>query len=82
MVEKKDVQTTRTQTKDVESDNLAPATVVTESGALMEDTIKQRIDLTAPAVDNEPRKGLPPESNQIDFNDPRTDDQIAAAKDA
>jgi hypothetical protein len=59
-------------TKPAEADKLAPATEPTESGALMEDTIKERIDLGHPAVDDQPRKGLPPESNQIDFNDPRS----------
>lgn len=44
-----------------------------ESGALMETGIKQKVteQLGHPAVDNRPRLGLPPESNQIDFNDPR-----------
>lgn len=63
---------------DQKADNLSSATNPTESGALMEDTIKDRIDLNDPAVDDKPREGLPAESNQIDFNDPRTAAQIAA----
>jgi hypothetical protein len=53
-------------------DNLSPATTkdLEASGALQEPTIKERIDTKHPAVDDEPRKGLPPESNRIDFNDP------------
>lgn len=51
-------------------DELEPATEVAASGALIEPTIVERIDTSHPAVDNEPRKGVSVESNQIDFNDP------------
>lgn len=50
--------------------SLKPATEAEASGALQEPTIAEQIDTKHPAVDDEPRKGLPPESNQIDFNDP------------
>lgn len=52
------------------ADTLAPATDVAASGALIEPTIVDRIDTKHPAVDDEPRKGLPADSNRIDFNDP------------
>ncbi|AHE57424.1 hypothetical protein [Sphingomonas sanxanigenens] len=51
-------------------DKLKPATEVAASGALIEPTIVERIDTKHPAVDDEPRKGAPKVSNQIDFNDP------------
>lgn len=51
-------------------DDLKPATEVEASGAMIEPTIVERIDTSHPAVDNEPRKGAPKLSNQIDFNDP------------
>lgn len=57
-------------TEGMQIDNLAPATDVAASGALMEPAIADRIDTTHPAVDDEPRKGVSIESNQIDFNDP------------
>lgn len=43
---------------------------VAASGAIIEPEIVERIDTTHPAVDDEPRKGVPEASNQIDFNDP------------
>lgn len=57
-------------TKGLEIDKLEPATEVAASGALIEPTIVERIDTSHPAVDNEPRKGAPVASNQIDFNTP------------
>lgn len=57
-------------TKGLEADKLKPATDVAASGALIEPEIVERIDTSHPAVDNEPRKGAPRVSNQIDFNDP------------
>lgn len=54
----------------------SPETV--ESGALQELEIAQRIDTAHPAVDDKPREGLPPESNQIDFNDPRPIEVVRA----
>lgn len=53
-----------------EADDLAPATDVAASGALIEPTIVERIDTDHPSVDNEPRKGVSIASNQIDFNTP------------
>ena len=40
------------------------------SGAFVEPTIKDRIDVDHPAVDNNPRAGQPAVANRIDFNDP------------
>lgn len=57
-------------TKLAEPDDLTPATEVAASGALIEPEIVERIDTKHPAVDDEPRKGAPKVSNQIDFNDP------------
>ncbi|WP_416463195.1 hypothetical protein [Sphingomonas sp. VDB2] len=57
-------------TKALKVDDLAPATDVAASGALIEPTIVERIDTAHPAVDNEPRKGATIASNQIDFNTP------------
>lgn len=54
----------------LQPDKLKPATEVAASGAMIEPTIVERIDYAHPAVDNEPRKGQPARSNQIDFNDP------------
>ena len=63
-----------------EPDNLSPATKPDASGALQEPEIAQRIDTTHPAVDDEPRKSLPAESNQIDFNDPTIDGKVAVER--
>ena len=68
-------------TAQLKADDLAPATSddLEASGALMEPTIKERIDTDHPAVDNEPRKGQPVLSNRIDFNDPtRSDAEVVA----
>lgn len=40
------------------------------SGAILEPDAAPATDMKHPAVDTEPRAGLPPESSQIDFNDP------------
>lgn len=67
-------------TKALEADNLEPATEVEASGAMIEPTIVERIDTSHPAVDNEPRKGTPKVSNQIDFNDPTLTAEEAVLK--
>ena len=61
-------------------DELAPATDVEASGAIIEPTIVERIDTSHPAVDNEPRKGQPVIANRIDFNDPGLSDADAVAE--
>jgi len=63
-----------------EPDKLSPATAVEPSGALQEPEISERIDTSHPAVDDQPRKGLPAESNQIDFNDPTIDGKVAVER--
>jgi len=66
-------------TKLLKLDDLKPATDVAASGALIEPTIVERIDVDHPAVDNTPRKGQPVVSNLIDFNDPtKTDEETVA----
>lgn len=76
---KKTVDTSKVKLSDVpgvpdtaglNEDNLAPATEFAASGAVIEPTIVERVDMSHPAVDNEPRKGQPAVANQIDFNDP------------
>lgn len=66
------VDTTHVPLAPAEPDKLSPATSddIEASGAMVEPTIKDRIDTKHPAVDDEPRKGVPATSNQIDFNDP------------
>jgi hypothetical protein len=61
-------------------DKLTPATDVAASGAFIEPEIVSRIDVDHPAVDNNPRKGQPVISNQIDFNDPHLDTQEAVER--
>lgn len=65
-----------------EPDKLSPATSedLEASGALVEPTIKDRVDTKHPAVDDEPRKGLPETSNRIDFNDPTISGADAVAQ--
>lgn len=48
----------------------ATAADVQPSGAISEREAVADIPMEHPAVDNAPRKGLPAESNRIDFNDP------------
>jgi len=64
----------------VKPDKLTPATDVAASGALIEPEIVERIDTSHPAVDDEPRKGVSEESNQIDFNDPTLSQEEAVAR--
>ena len=61
-------------------DELAPATDVAASGALIEPEIISRIDTKHPAVDDAPRKGQPVLANRIDFNDPGKADADAVAE--
>ena len=58
-------------------DDLTPATDVAASGAMIEPQIVERIDVSHPAVDNNPRKGQPVVANRIDFNDPTMSDEDA-----
>lgn len=67
-------------TKGLEIDDLAPATQIEPSGAMIEPTIVERIDTSHPAVDNEPRKGQPKVANQIDFNDPTISESEAVER--
>jgi hypothetical protein len=56
--------------QDQKIDNLSPATQPDASGALVEPEILERVDTNHPAVDDNPRKDMPADSNRIDFNDP------------
>ncbi len=67
-------------TKGLEIDDLAPATQIEPSGAMIEPTIVERIDTSHPAVDNKPRKGQPKVANQIDFNDPTISESEAVER--
>lgn len=49
----------------------AEATTTTAtSGATVEPAVVDALPMDHPAIDSEPRKGLPPESSRIDMNDP------------
>lgn len=50
------------------------------SGALIEDGVKDTVDLEHPAVDDRPREGTSVASNLIDFNDPNPDNGQAQVK--
>ncbi|WP_342657127.1 hypothetical protein NPJ82_09235 [Sphingomonas sp. NY01] len=56
---------------------VAPATEIDTSGAPQQ--IVPDVDMTHPAVDNDPRAGTTTEQNRIDFNDPTISgaDQVA-----
>ena len=59
------------QPEGTEEGNPAEATTtVATSGATVEPAVVEALPMEHPAVDSEPRKGLPPESSRIDFNDP------------
>ena len=51
-------------------DKLTPATETAASGAIVEPEIAKQSIAKHPSVDANPREGVPPESNQIDFNTP------------
>lgn len=48
----------------------AKASNIEASGAIMEPAVKSAIDVSHPAVDNNPRAGTTERQNKIDFNDP------------
>lgn len=54
---------------------VAPASSadISASGAIMEPEAVSEVPMDHPAVESNPRAGLPAESNQIDFNDPTLD---------
>jgi hypothetical protein len=78
----KSVDTSGDPLKPAEPDKLKAAgnDDLEASGALVEPTIKDRVDTKHPAVDDEPRKGLPETSNRIDFNDPTISGAEAVAR--
>ena len=60
-------------------DDMKPATDFEASGAVIEPAAKEAVDMDHPAVDNNPRAGVPADSNRIDFNDPSKSQQEAVA---
>jgi hypothetical protein len=55
-----------------EGSTTEPTTTTATSGATVEQAVVDALPLKHPAIDSEPRKGLPPESSQIDMNDPNS----------
>lgn len=56
----------------------APAKEIDTSGAPQQ--IVDDVDMSHPAVDNDPRAGTTAEQNRIDFNDPTIDGREAVEK--
>lgn len=56
--------------KDANADTLTKATEFAASGAVIEPTIIERVDMSHPSVDDNPRAGATKEMNAIDFNEP------------
>ncbi len=64
---------------DTTADNGAkPAKTIDTSGAPQQ--IVSDVDLSHPAVDNDPRANTSAESNRIDFNDPTKPGHVAVAE--
>ena len=61
-------------------DDIAPATDVAASGALIEPAIVQRIDTAPPAVDDPPRAASRVVDNLITFNDPTVPGHVQVAR--
>lgn len=61
-------------------DKLQPAQEFAASGATIEPTIVDRVDMKHPAVDDEPRAGTTAVQNRIDFNDPTISGQEAVER--
>lgn len=55
---------------DASSETKGASSSLEASGAIIEDAAKDAVDLSHPAVDSEPRAGVPEHSNSIQFNDP------------
>lgn len=60
--------------------NPKPATDFEASGAVIEPATKRGVDMSHPAVDNNPRANTSADMNRIDFNDP-TKSQKEAVED-
>lgn len=52
------------------ADKLAPATEFAASGAIIEPTIIERVDMSSDSVDSNPRERSTADMNRIDFNEP------------
>lgn len=57
-------------TKPTKPDELAPATGFAASGAVIEEEIVERVDMSHPSVDANPRANSTGDMNRIDFNNP------------
>lgn len=62
--------TTKKTTAGDQPEKLAPATSFEASGAVIEPAIVDRVDMTHPSVDANPRAGATADMNRIDFNTP------------
>lgn len=71
--------TASTTTAAKAGDKLGKATKTEASGAIIEPGIASASVIDHPAVDTNPRAGVPAESNQIDFNDPTLTQEEAVA---
>lgn len=69
MAAKKKTGAAKTVTKTA-GDKLTPATKTAASGATIEPEIADKSVPDHPAIDTNPRKDTPADSNRIDFNDP------------
>nr|WP_086491263.1 hypothetical protein [Novosphingobium panipatense] len=58
--------------------NIPPATEIDTSGAPQQ--IVPDVDMSHPAVDDDPRAGTTDEQNRIDFNDPTIESHKAVEK--
>ena len=58
--------------------NIPPATHIDPSGAPVQ--IVPDVDLSHPAVDNDPRANTTAEQNRIDFNDPTIPGHVAVER--
>ena len=50
------------------------------SGGIIEASILKNVPMDHPAIDSNPRKGLPADSNRIDMNDPTFGSTITTPK--
>lgn len=61
---------TKTTTSGDKPEELKPATKFEASGAIIEPAIVDRVDMSHPSVDANPREKSTADMNRIDFNEP------------
>ena len=66
----KDAEANASSKPQTEGSTGEATTTTATSGAIVEQAVVDALPMEHPAIDSTPRKGLPPESSQIDFNDP------------